>query len=59
MEEKKEVKMPKTSGSYFTNGGVRFEMSRCCDASVTQTKGGVIWKICSKCGSEIKQDVYG
>lgn len=45
--------------SYRTSGGLSFEMTRCCNASVTWTQGGVVWKVCSKCGRRVEPEVYG
>ena len=49
----------KPSTSHLTDGGVRMEMSDCCNAKVTETKGGVIWKVCSKCGRRIEERRFG
>lgn len=32
--------------------GIPIERSRCCDAEVTRSRGGVIVEICSKCGKD-------
>lgn len=45
--------------SYFSEGGLRHELSKCCNASVTETKGGLIFKVCSKCGRKVKERTFG
>ena len=48
-----------SSFSHFTDGGLRIELSDCCNERVVETKGGLRWKVCGKCGRKIVEKRFG
>jgi hypothetical protein len=46
-------------GSRHGGGGVKVQLSSCCNAPVVYSKGGVGVLICQKCRNPIRQKIIG